>query len=117
MSVIGNGSGIASFQQANLVTVGIGPGIADIAQTTAAAVGDGSSKSLNFAILRFHRRSLTMNPLALAQPEQEDPTMTPNEAEYFRSIGRLEAQVASLTSAIGELKLKVDSVDAAYGYD
>lgn len=37
--------------------------------------------------------------------------MSANEAEYFRSIGRLEAQVANLTTAIAELKTKVDSID------
>lgn len=38
--------------------------------------------------------------------------MSPNEQiEFFRSIGRLEAQVASLLSAVTELKTKVDSVD------
>lgn len=34
------------------------------------------------------------------------------EAEYFRSIGRLEAQVAALTAAITELKTKFDGIDA-----
>lgn len=33
------------------------------------------------------------------------------EAEYFRSIGRLEAQVAALTAAITELKTKFDAID------
>lgn len=33
------------------------------------------------------------------------------EAEYFRSIGRLEAQVAALTAAITELKAKFDGID------
>lgn len=38
--------------------------------------------------------------------------MSPNEQiEFFRSIGRLEAQVANLLSAVTELKTKVDSVD------
>lgn len=38
--------------------------------------------------------------------------MSPNEQiEYFRSIGRLEAQVASLISAVSELKTKVDGID------
>ncbi len=37
--------------------------------------------------------------------------MNASEAEYFRSIGRLEAQVANLASAIGELKTKVDNID------
>lgn len=37
--------------------------------------------------------------------------MNATEAEYFRSIGRLEAQVANLASAIGELKTKVDNID------
>jgi hypothetical protein len=38
--------------------------------------------------------------------------MSPNEQiEFFRSIGRLEAQVANLLSAVTELKAKVDSVD------
>ena len=34
------------------------------------------------------------------------------EAEYFRSIGRLEAQVAALTAAITELKTKFDGIDS-----
>ncbi|MDD3028847.1 MAG: hypothetical protein PHS57_00995 [Alphaproteobacteria bacterium] len=34
------------------------------------------------------------------------------DAEYFRSIGRLEAQVAALTAAITELKTKFDGIDA-----
>ncbi len=38
--------------------------------------------------------------------------MSPNEQiEFFRSIGRLEAQVANLLSAVTELKAKVDSID------
>ena len=38
--------------------------------------------------------------------------MSPNEQiEFFRSIGRLEAQVTNLLSAVTELKAKVDSVD------
>lgn len=41
--------------------------------------------------------------------EQETESMT--EAEYFRSIGRLEAQVAALTAAITELKTKFDVID------
>ncbi|CAM6000155.1 unnamed protein product [Sphagnum balticum] len=52
-----------------------------------------------------------MNPLALPQPEQEQPTMNATEAEYFRSIGRLEAQVQALTTAVGELKTKLDGID------
>ena len=35
-----------------------------------------------------------------------------NEPEYFRAIGRLEAQVAALTTAISELKTKFDGIDA-----
>jgi hypothetical protein len=53
-----------------------------------------------------------MHPLALTQPEQEQPTMNATEAEYFRSIGRLEGQVAALTTAVGELKTKLDGIDA-----
>jgi len=34
------------------------------------------------------------------------------EAEFFRSIGRLEAQVAGVISALAELKIKVDGIDA-----
>ncbi|MDD3029226.1 MAG: hypothetical protein PHS57_02960 [Alphaproteobacteria bacterium] len=33
------------------------------------------------------------------------------EVEYFRSIGRLEAQVSALTTAITELKAKFDVID------
>ncbi|MGE0108235.1 MAG: hypothetical protein AB7S81_00505 [Bdellovibrionales bacterium] len=44
--------------------------------------------------------------------DQEPIAMSPNEQiEFFRSIGRLEAQVASLLSAVTDLKTKVDSVD------
>lgn len=32
--------------------------------------------------------------------------------EYFRAIGRLEAQVQALTTAVGELKTKLDGMDA-----
>ena len=37
--------------------------------------------------------------------------MEATEAEYFRSIGRLEAQVQALTTAVGELKTKLDGID------
>jgi hypothetical protein len=53
-----------------------------------------------------------MNSLAIAPEEQEEFTMNSNEAEYFRSIGRLEGQVAALTTAVGELKTKLDGIDA-----
>lgn len=44
--------------------------------------------------------------------DRENYAMSPNEQiEFFRSIGRLEAQVANLLSAVTELKSKVDSVD------
>ena len=33
------------------------------------------------------------------------------EPEYFRAIGRLEAHVQTLTTAITELKTKVDGMD------
>ena len=52
-----------------------------------------------------------MNPLALPQPEQEETTMNATEAEYFRSIGRLEGQVAALVSTMNEMKAKIDSID------
>ena len=41
--------------------------------------------------------------------EQENTPMT--EPEYFRAIGRLEAQVQTLTASISELKTKVESMD------
>lgn len=41
--------------------------------------------------------------------EQENAPMT--EPEYFRAIGRLEAQVQTLTTSILELKTKVDGMD------
>lgn len=41
--------------------------------------------------------------------EQENAPMT--EPEYFRAIGRLEAQVQTLTMAITELKTKVEDMD------
>ncbi|MDE1901285.1 MAG: hypothetical protein KGI37_06560 [Alphaproteobacteria bacterium] len=37
--------------------------------------------------------------------------MNPNEAEYFRSIGRLEGQVAALVSTTSDMKAKIDSID------
>ena len=37
--------------------------------------------------------------------------MNPNDIEYFRSIGRLEAQVQALTAAVTELKTKLDTID------
>ena len=40
---------------------------------------------------------------------QENTSMT--EPEYFRAIGRLEAQVQTLTTAITELKTKVEGMD------
>ncbi|MDE2030211.1 MAG: hypothetical protein KGI97_06570, partial [Alphaproteobacteria bacterium] len=33
------------------------------------------------------------------------------EAEYFRSIGRLEGQVAALVSTTNDMKAKIDSID------
>ena len=54
-----------------------------------------------------------MNPKnfqpAFTEREQENTPMT--EPEYFRAIGRLEAQVQALTNAITEMKTKVDSMD------
>lgn len=41
--------------------------------------------------------------------ERENTPMT--EPEYFRAIGRLEAHVQTLTTAITELKTKVDAMD------
>ena len=39
--------------------------------------------------------------------------MSPNEQlEFFRSIGRLEAQVAALAAAMTEMKTKLDGIDA-----
>lgn len=32
-------------------------------------------------------------------------------AEYFRSIGRLEAQVAALAATMAEVKAKLDAID------
>jgi len=38
--------------------------------------------------------------------------MSPNEQiEFFRSIGRLEAQVAALAAAMTEMKNKLDGID------
>ena len=34
-----------------------------------------------------------------------------NDPEYFRDIGRLEARVQALTTAVGELKTKLDGID------
>ena len=52
-----------------------------------------------------------MIPAIRNQEEPEDFDMDATEAEYFRSIGRLEAQVTALTAAVGELKTKLDSMD------
>ena len=50
---------------------------------------------------------------AFAEREQENTPMSPNEQlEYFRSIGRLEAQVAALVSAVAEIKTKMDCIDS-----
>ena len=50
-----------------------------------------------------------MNP-AFDGREQENSPMT--EPEYFRAIGRLEAQVQTLTASISELKTKVEGMDS-----
>jgi len=34
-----------------------------------------------------------------------------DEPEYFRAMGRLEAQVQALATAVGELKTKLDGID------
>lgn len=39
-----------------------------------------------------------------------------NEPEYFRAVGRLEAQVQALTTAVTELKTKLDGMDARLVY-
>jgi hypothetical protein len=52
-----------------------------------------------------------MNSIEPPKPEQEQPTMNSNEAEYFRSIGRLEGQVAALVSTTNDMKAKIDSID------
>jgi hypothetical protein len=58
-----------------------------------------------------------MNPInanpAFNGREQENTPMT--EPEYFRAIGRLEAQVQALTTSISELKAKVDEMDTKLG--
>ena len=43
-----------------------------------------------------------MIPSICNQQEQEETDM--DAPEYFRAIGRLEAQVLALTTAVGELK-------------
>ncbi len=53
-----------------------------------------------------------LNP-ALDGREQENAPMT--EPEYFRAIGRLEAQVQMLTTAITELKTNVESMETKLG--
>lgn len=37
--------------------------------------------------------------------------MNATEAEYFRSIGRLEGQVSALVSTTNDMKAKIDSID------
>lgn len=55
----------------------------------------------------------TQNQPAPNGQDQEPIAMTQNEQiEYFRSIGRLEAQVAALATAITEMKTKLDTIDA-----
>jgi hypothetical protein len=51
-----------------------------------------------------------MIPSIRNQQEQEETDM--DAPEYFRAIGRLEAQVQALTTAVGELKTKLDGMDA-----
>lgn len=56
---------------------------------------------------------MSQSTTLIAYQEQENTLMSPNEQlEYFRSIGRLEAQVSALTAAITELKTKFDGIDA-----
>lgn len=50
-----------------------------------------------------------MIPSIRSQQEQEETDM--DAPEYFRAIGRLEAQVQALTTAVGELKTKLDGID------
>ena len=50
-----------------------------------------------------------IKPVTTAQ-EPEESAM--NEPEYFRAIGRLEAQVQALTTAVSELKTKLDGMDS-----
>lgn len=38
--------------------------------------------------------------------------MNATEAEYFRSIGRLEGQVAALVTTTNDMKAKIDSIDS-----
>jgi len=52
-----------------------------------------------------------MQPVPNGQ-DQENMSMSPNEQiEFFRSIGRLEAQVAALAAAMTEMKNKLDGID------
>lgn len=51
-----------------------------------------------------------MSQAALNQQELENDIM--EDPEYFRAIGRLEAQVHALTTAVSELKTKLDGMDA-----
>ncbi len=48
--------------------------------------------------------------LPARQPEEQEDFIM-NEPEYFRAIGRLEGQVASLATSISELKTKIDQMD------
>ncbi len=50
-----------------------------------------------------------MSPANRNQQEKMESSM--NDPEYFRAIGRLEAQVQALTTAVSELKAKIDSFD------
>lgn len=50
-----------------------------------------------------------MKSLPAPQAEQHEASM--NDPEYFRAIGRLEAQVASLVTTVTEMKTKIDSLE------
>ena len=54
---------------------------------------------------------MTLNNLNPAHDGREQENSPMSEPEYFRAIGRLEAQVQTLTTAITELKTKVEAMD------
>ena len=78
LTIIGNGSGIASFQQANLVTVGNGSGIADIAQSAMAVVGDGAGMADIAQTFVSVVRNMIPSIRNQQEPEESDMETSPN---------------------------------------
>lgn len=54
-------------------------------------------------------KNQTSNPASNEREQENTPMIEP---EYFRAIGRLEAQVQTLTTSITDLKTKVEGMDS-----